>query len=210
MRKILIILIIIFSSLSSYSQIILDHHVFPNPRLDNNTKLIVQNSFSTLVFGDSLSIEVINNNYKDTIVVKGMFDVSPMTQPELVIDTIDLSQYVSPGRYVIKYILINLDYYDTHRDSIYHSIYIEQSSKIPSLIYDNLIKIYPNPTSGFTTITADNIQQIELLNINGQLLEEYTIKNKSYILDMNNRKKGIYFIKIKTDKGTVTEKIIVE
>ncbi len=206
MRKILTTLIIIVFSLSSFSQIIRDHHIIPFPREVGNTKLIINSSCSTLCYGaDSFNVEIIDYGYFNTLLIYGFYPCpSAATAPSNMIDTFDLSSYVTDETLKLKF------YINYTADSIEQCIRVFTFSKTPINIYDNSIKIYPNPTSGFTTITADNIQQIELLNINGQLLEEYTINNKSYILDMNNRKKGIYFIKVKTDKGAVTEKIIVE
>jgi hypothetical protein len=65
-------------------------------------------------------------------------------------------------------------------------------------------EIHPNPTSGIFTITGDNILEIEIRNIFGELIYH----NSSPAVDISNQLNGIYLIKISTDKGTVTKKII--
>ncbi len=63
---------------------------------------------------------------------------------------------------------------------------------------------YPNPTTGKITITADNINRIEVLDIHGR--EVYTGRNNT--IDLSQQPQGIYIIKATTDKQTITKKII--
>jgi len=67
-------------------------------------------------------------------------------------------------------------------------------------------KIYPNPVSNNFTIIGDNITEIEIRNIFGNLI----YKSNSRFVNISNQAKGIYFIKITTDKKTIVKKIIKE
>ena len=70
------------------------------------------------------------------------------------------------------------------------------------------IKIYPNPTTGILTIQGKNIQLIEIINISGQLI--YRNLQGLIQVDLRDQPKGIYIIKIVTDKGTTIKKAVLE
>ena len=83
------------------------------------------------------------------------------------------------------------------------------------LIYDPLsvetyleeaITVYPNPTSGLLLIESNILQQVEIYNISGILIET-TDKNE---IDLSQYSKGIYLVKIITNKGTALKKIILK
>lgn len=85
-----------------------------------------------------------------------------------------------------------------------------QSSLVLGLNDNNLqskINIYPNPTSGIVFIDAENIKLIEVINSNGQIVKR--IKGESS-LNLSNQARGIYFIKVITDKGSTVSKIILK
>ena len=82
----------------------------------------------------------------------------------------------------------------------------------PSFEQDNTIKIYPNPTKGTINITSNfNIQTIELYDIQGRVLETHLEESATATtIDISNKSKGIYFLKIKSDNGIKVEKIVKE
>ena len=71
----------------------------------------------------------------------------------------------------------------------------------------NNITIYPNPSNGIFTITNNELQitNIEIVDITGKTIQ-YSVINNQYSIN----KKGIYFIKMKTENSTYTEKIIIQ
>ena len=74
---------------------------------------------------------------------------------------------------------------------------------------DRNITIYPNPTKDNVIITANNrIKSIELYDMQGSILTKENYNSKNVSLNMSNQAAGIYFIKIKTDKGVKTEKVV--
>jgi PKD repeat protein len=78
------------------------------------------------------------------------------------------------------------------------------------------IKIYPNPTTGIITIGFDqNIGNVEVTVMNTLNKVVYsksteTIPGNSLNIDLSNLAKGIYFIKLKSDKIEKTIKVILQ
>ena len=68
------------------------------------------------------------------------------------------------------------------------------------------IRIYPNPVTEklFINTTGDKILSVEVLNMTGKVLE----KTAQPEISFNSFKSGVYLIKVKTPKGTFTQKII--
>ena len=76
------------------------------------------------------------------------------------------------------------------------------------------VSVYPNPTSNIININllpilVDN-PKIYIIDILGKVVRTISNVSSNLILDATSYKKGIYFIKITTDKGTIVEKIIIE
>ena len=76
--------------------------------------------------------------------------------------------------------------------------------------------IFPNPVNGdFFTIQARNnetIQEVELVNILGKSVKriEFNTAVNSENININKLNAGIYIVKIKTDAGIGTQKIVIE
>ena len=81
---------------------------------------------------------------------------------------------------------------------------------IPLLVLDktknNKFNIYPNPTTGQITIEGKNIEQIEIYNLSGVLIQSTNKKE----INLSQEAKGIYFVKVTTANGVTTQKLIVE
>ncbi|MCD4694740.1 MAG: SBBP repeat-containing protein [Bacteroidales bacterium] len=73
-----------------------------------------------------------------------------------------------------------------------------------------LIIVYPNPTTGIVSVTGKNIEYIEISDIEGKLLNRIECMSERINIDLSARSKGIYMIKIVTDKGIVIEKIVLK
>jgi len=75
------------------------------------------------------------------------------------------------------------------------------------------VKVYPNPTSGtlyFQLNTVGENASIELYNAIGQLVLNERLLSKEAMLDLNDFKSGIYFIKVKNGNEIIIKKIIKE
>lgn len=78
---------------------------------------------------------------------------------------------------------------------------------------NNKIQIYPNPSTGEFYIKNDEfkIKSVEIFNDVGQKIFEAEIHQTNYpSINISNQPKGIYFISLKTEKETVSDKLIVQ
>jgi Leucine-rich repeat (LRR) protein len=77
--------------------------------------------------------------------------------------------------------------------------------------FDNSIKVFPNPAKSVINIKSDSIiEEIELYDVQGRILERHHDNSKNISLDISNRESGIYFIKIKGENGSKVEKLVKE
>jgi len=71
------------------------------------------------------------------------------------------------------------------------------------------LKVYPNPTTDyFNLVSESKIQLIELYDISGRLIKTSLINDFETRQDITTLNKGTYILKIKTENGEVTGKII--
>ena len=76
---------------------------------------------------------------------------------------------------------------------------------------DNSVTVFPNPSKGIVIIKSENnVRSVQVFDIQGRLLQTQIANESSMTLDMASQQSGIYFIKIKTDKGVKVEKLIKE
>lgn len=77
----------------------------------------------------------------------------------------------------------------------------------------NSITTYPSPTSGKFSIQSlrFKVQEIKIFDSNGKLVEEepLNIEQGTLNCDLSSEPNGIYFLKIKTEEGIVTKKVIL-
>lgn len=68
---------------------------------------------------------------------------------------------------------------------------------------DMAVSVYPNPTTGKISLTHNELIEIKNVQIYSVLGAKV-----SDALDISGQSKGVYFIKIETDRGTIIKKII--
>jgi hypothetical protein len=78
----------------------------------------------------------------------------------------------------------------------------------------NQVKIYPNPTDGELRVTSYElrVEGIEIFDLSGKTVGANLCvrpNGMGYInIDISNLPDGMYFVRITTENGTTTEKII--
>ncbi|MBD3583486.1 DUF7619 domain-containing protein [Flavobacterium selenitireducens] len=71
------------------------------------------------------------------------------------------------------------------------------------------VNLYPNPVSDAFVVRADaDIISLQLLDVQGRLLQVKMVDAKESLFDVSNRQTGVYFVKVTTTKGVRVEKII--
>jgi hypothetical protein len=81
----------------------------------------------------------------------------------------------------------------------------------PSFIKDKSITVAPNPAKNKVVIAAkSNLKSIEFFDVEGRLLQTVLEDKTTSTLDISNKAKGVYFLKIITEAGSSVEKLIKE
>ncbi len=83
--------------------------------------------------------------------------------------------------------------------------------------FDNEIKLYPNPTNNFVNLEIQNTENekllVEITNINGQFMykKQYNkTANSTIQIDLSSYPKGVYLIKLRTDKFVKVSKLVLQ
>ncbi|MBI5219541.1 MAG: T9SS type A sorting domain-containing protein [Bacteroidia bacterium] len=87
----------------------------------------------------------------------------------------------------------------------------------PSGVYVNSpdsksIRIYPNPANDKTCIELPGYKNaaVEILSMDGRLLQNFTLRYAKTIINTDGFERGVYLLKIYTEKEVFSEKMIVE
>jgi len=82
---------------------------------------------------------------------------------------------------------------------------------VPDVAQDAEISIYPNPVTDHLSITSDvEMTQIDIFNQLGQKVVGQVVKDTNYSMNTAGLHAGVYFVKITTDQGVTTKKIMVK
>lgn len=79
---------------------------------------------------------------------------------------------------------------------------------LPSDSDEEVINLYPNPTTGIFVINSPE-GQLEIINSYGQLMRIYLLTRNENTFDLSDLPNGIYILKLNTGKSSFTEKIIL-
>jgi len=72
------------------------------------------------------------------------------------------------------------------------------------------IQIYPNPAHQTLTVECERSTEINIYSIDGKLVLQKAVLNPVNELNISSLTDGIYMLKVVTDKGTVTRKLVKE
>jgi hypothetical protein len=75
---------------------------------------------------------------------------------------------------------------------------------------EDLINIYPNPATSILTLECPQNSTLEILNIEGQIINSLDAEAGNTVFDVSSLSAGMYFIEIKTERVVVVKKILKE
>ena len=91
----------------------------------------------------------------------------------------------------------------------YFAIIIDDCNSVPELD-EQKATVYPNPTNGALKIEAENMEGISIYNMLGDKLFEAPSSGNVFEYDFSQHEVGIYLVRIQTEKGTVTKRVVVK
>ena len=78
-------------------------------------------------------------------------------------------------------------------------------------LLDEAISLYPNPASDQVVIEASSkIQSVTVTTANGAMIENKKVDSNRLDWPIEGYSKGVYFVRLVTDEGVITKKLIVE
>lgn len=82
---------------------------------------------------------------------------------------------------------------------------------VKNIDYVKTVSVYPNPSVGeFNFSTPDSeIKSIQIMNLQGQVVENEFVNSKSVRLNLNHLLQGIYYAKINTQNKTEVHKLMI-
>ena len=87
---------------------------------------------------------------------------------------------------------------------------VAQGVGIDNYTLDNTVTVFPNPTSGVVQIKNEEwrMESVEVYDAYGKLLNTMIVNDKAATISLSDYAEGIYFLKVNTDNGTVTKRIV--
>jgi hypothetical protein len=92
------------------------------------------------------------------------------------------------------------------------SVMVNACTGLEELNGEIIVKLYPNPSSGIIFVNGNTkVSKIEVFNPIGQIvLEKDQIHSEAAMLDLSQAAKGIYVVRIFTEKGVYTQRVMKE
>ncbi len=185
-----------------------------NPTINDSIKLLIfisnESTYRQFISYQNDSMHYTINN--DSIVVtEYSFELSSSSTNNFV-DTISIGK-LNEGQFII--VLRNqLNIYfggpeptsTGYIDSALLNLQISLSI-LEGQIIDNFFTFYPNPTTGKIKINAENIKNVLVINEIGETVLNIEKTNE---IDLTDFPKGIYFIKVHTDKFVQVKKLVFQ
>lgn len=187
--------------------------------VDSITILAINDNFlstpiSTLFGGTTPSV-LTNDTYYSGVFVSLAF--SPI--PGATIDQagiITIPSGVAAGNYTLLYQLT-----DCYRNFTQAKVDIAITRRVIIIdpepfdpIFLKQIVVYPNPSNGNFTVSSDGINdfnaEIQVFNQMGKSVYQSSGSIKQAKIDLTNAPKGIYFLTLTTNSGSVQKKLVVE
>ena len=80
---------------------------------------------------------------------------------------------------------------------------------VTSVAENSPIALYPNPTNGYITISAQNINRVTVLSVLGQVVYDAQVEGNEIMVNMAQFNTGVYMVRIATENGISTQRVNV-
>ncbi len=71
------------------------------------------------------------------------------------------------------------------------------------------VRVFPNPTAGYVTILSESLmERVEVYDVYGKLIYTFKVEDSSAEVDMSCCAVGVYFLRIQTENGLITKRIV--
>ena len=71
-------------------------------------------------------------------------------------------------------------------------------------------RIYPNPSSAIFIIDGVGMNSVEITDVLGQIISIFKSAENSHMVDLSDHPAGVYFARIKTEKGMIVKRLNLE
>jgi plastocyanin len=96
-----------------------------------------------------------------------------------------------------------------HTTTMFGSITVQLGTAIDENFDLNKLSFYPNPAKNELYFSNFNsINQVNIYSLTGEKIIAAGLEKEKF--DVSSLSKGIYFVKIETDKGAVTKKLVIQ
>lgn len=175
-------------------------------------------NFSDTVYFDNGTHGTYNVDYPDVIVpVNGGISTLRYTNNTTSSSTIYFSGMFPAGtvngKLIFTAIPLETVYNVTKRNNLFADswrfFFTNGTTTGVNEVRKNNYMIYPNPGKDYFNIKSDErILEIEILNLNGQQLQFFKCDSYNEVINLSAEAEGIYFVRLKTESGVFTEKVL--
>lgn len=182
------------------------YHLFEDEELTEDTPC-AETNWNHLNYS-TCNPDWLNDNTCDDVAAGNTYweDINP---PDMIENFMDYT-FACDKMYTNQQVNYMRNYLQTNYPGFINHNKCNSIVQVPAVSRQNEISIFPNPAKDEIYVVGNNISTIEIINLNGTIIKTQTISNKTCKIDVSELSKGLYFIKIYSDYGMKTEKIVIE
>lgn len=125
-----------------------------------------------------------------------------LTTPNFALKSFDLSAFAGQNIYVA---IRHHDSYDVYWMVIDDFEVIAGQHVVGIDNVNANVELYPNPTTGILNINAEGLQEVNVVDLSGRVVMS---QKNSNVVDMSELANGVYFVRVITNNGVSTQKIV--
>ncbi|MBO4873912.1 MAG: T9SS type A sorting domain-containing protein [Bacteroidales bacterium] len=145
--------------------------------------------------------------YTETITEATLKDTDTAVE-NIIAKHYNISTPTHPGE---QQLTISLTDFYGNTKTIYKDIYVNPCHEVEVDENENVVlSVYPNPASESITIAGENIAEIQICNLLGEVVYEMQQCNGNNVISTDGMGEGSYFVRVRMNDGkVVTKKIVV-